>query len=359
MVSRETFTMVFVTTQFEGFHRWKDAPPQYGYLKDWHRHMFHVRLRKKVDASRQIEFIELKQKINAYIDTMFKGKEHRFELSCEELAEQLLHYFNAHMVEVSEDGENGAIVFTRLSLDGKGIVAGFVTASDFKTGGTLSTFVKEKMDECAAQAKKEEQPKTDKAANAKPFWEALGIKTAPYTKKDNPKRDKIFFGIEAEGPRRGDQTIFIPGTSTVEDYMKVHNVLHEAYTKGTYKAPLAHFYMGAGDLPTGKDPRVLAYLMEKQNYPPKCFTIEIESIIKLPIIDQLTYAMLKGVGATIVSLDRSDIDEGRATFYKSTYGFGKIIRWERGTPNRTNYCTEETNKLFDQDCRPVLEMEEK
>lgn len=101
---------IWVTARFEGWHRWKDAPDECAYLRDWHRHMFHIKLGVQVThANRDIEFIGLKAKLDTHLRT-YTGYEKRFELSCEQIALALQVVFNASFVEVSEDGENGALV---------------------------------------------------------------------------------------------------------------------------------------------------------------------------------------------------------------------------------------------------------
>ena len=98
---------VFITTQFEGFHCWPDAPNEVGFLRDIHRHIFHVKAWAQVDhGDRQIEFILLKRKIDQYIASIVKP----ISWSCEHWAEHLLQQFGLASCEVSEDGENGAIV---------------------------------------------------------------------------------------------------------------------------------------------------------------------------------------------------------------------------------------------------------
>jgi len=102
-------TIVWVTAQFEAFHRWKDAPEDVSFLRNYHRHIFHVKLGKEVThGDRQIEFIQLKRELELYIREKFEGG--RFEYSCEMLASALHVEFGAYFVQVSEDGENGAIV---------------------------------------------------------------------------------------------------------------------------------------------------------------------------------------------------------------------------------------------------------
>lgn len=102
-------TCVWVTTRFEGWHRWKDAPDECAYLRDYHRHLFHIRLEVAVTGNnREVEFIGLKACLDEYLRFRYAGQ--RFESSCEQIAEDLLKRFEAVSCEVSEDGENGATV---------------------------------------------------------------------------------------------------------------------------------------------------------------------------------------------------------------------------------------------------------
>lgn len=104
---------IFVTTQFEALHRWKDAPEETAFLRQFHRHLFKVRLEVSVTHNdRDLEFLDVKSELDfncAQIDKEDAG-------SCEMIAQELLRkmskvYPNRKMTcEVSEDGENGAIV---------------------------------------------------------------------------------------------------------------------------------------------------------------------------------------------------------------------------------------------------------
>lgn len=107
---------VFATTQFEAYHHWEDAPDQVHFLRNTHRHIFHVKVTLDVEHDdRDIEFIMLKHDIERYTKEVF----HRANLdqsSCEMMA-QALHrhlllceYDDPMTIEVSEDGENGAIL---------------------------------------------------------------------------------------------------------------------------------------------------------------------------------------------------------------------------------------------------------
>lgn len=110
-------TVVYCSFQLAGLHCWPECPHEEVYfLRFLHRHMFHFRCHKTVDHSnRSTEFIILKNQITKYlVDTYWDGKfnccnfGHR---SCEMIAEELCSEFNLCQAEVSEDGENGGIVY--------------------------------------------------------------------------------------------------------------------------------------------------------------------------------------------------------------------------------------------------------
>lgn len=104
-----TCTMIWIRTQFVGFHRYRDAPDEVAFLRDWHRHVFHVRLGVQVTGlNREVEFFTLKKRVDNYL-TAYANKQ--FESSCEQIADNLMKVFGACLVEVAEDGENGATAF--------------------------------------------------------------------------------------------------------------------------------------------------------------------------------------------------------------------------------------------------------
>jgi hypothetical protein len=103
--------MVFVTARFEALHRWVDAPLEQFWLREYHRHLFNVKVAVSVeDGNREVEFFQLKDKLTKFLGLNFNKR--KFDLSCEHIAEHLLMELNADYVEVNEDGENGAVVFT-------------------------------------------------------------------------------------------------------------------------------------------------------------------------------------------------------------------------------------------------------
>ncbi len=109
-------THIYVKTQFAGFHRWAEAPSDVEFLRTWHRHNFHVKVTLGVSHNdRQVEFFMFKKELDAYITETFSDA--HFEYSCESIAYMILLTFTRvryHVVsvEVNEDGDNGAIVFS-------------------------------------------------------------------------------------------------------------------------------------------------------------------------------------------------------------------------------------------------------
>jgi hypothetical protein len=109
-------TEVYCTVLLEGLHYWPDCHiNEVSYLKDPHRHVFHVKAFKKVSHdNRDVEFIVLKHEIESYFyDKYFNSTVRLFDFgpkSCEMLAKEIISKFDLSRCEVSEDGENGAIV---------------------------------------------------------------------------------------------------------------------------------------------------------------------------------------------------------------------------------------------------------
>lgn len=108
-----TVTNIIITTQFEALHRWKGCHiVSKFYLKDFHRHVFHVKMKARVSHNeRDIEFIDLKEQVIQYIRKNYEYK--ALEMSCETIATQLKEAFSKYSVfyvSVMEDNENGAEV---------------------------------------------------------------------------------------------------------------------------------------------------------------------------------------------------------------------------------------------------------
>jgi hypothetical protein len=109
---------VYCQTRFIGFHNWPEAPHEVKYLRDKHRHEFHVKATVKVDHSnRDVEFITLRKVLDYYLRPLSDEQTdlNYRSMSCEMIADELIEHlkgkdYNVYSVEVSEDGENGAIV---------------------------------------------------------------------------------------------------------------------------------------------------------------------------------------------------------------------------------------------------------
>lgn len=102
--------MIWVTETFDALHCWQAAPESVSFLRNLHRHVFHVKLYVAVKhGDRDVEFINLKHLLRVFLNEEYEGS--ATALSCEQFGEEILNRFpEAVKVEVSEDGENGAIV---------------------------------------------------------------------------------------------------------------------------------------------------------------------------------------------------------------------------------------------------------
>lgn len=112
---------IFVTFQKEGIHAYPDAPEGVEFLRHPHRHIFHFRVDIEVwHDDRDIEFILFKRELeNRYsLETVgYTGVLNINNKSCEMLADDLAGYIQDAYpgrdlkIEVSEDGENGAVSY--------------------------------------------------------------------------------------------------------------------------------------------------------------------------------------------------------------------------------------------------------
>jgi len=111
----EMKTRIWVTTTFEAFHKWKKAPKEVKFLQNMHRHKFHVKVELDVHHNdRELEFFMVKDKLDDFIMLYYQGEDDVG--SCEMIASTILGEIEdlygkrGISVEVSEDGENGAVV---------------------------------------------------------------------------------------------------------------------------------------------------------------------------------------------------------------------------------------------------------
>lgn len=109
-------TEIYITTRQPGFHSWPEAPESVAFLRAIHRHLFHFKLGVVVtQPDRQVEFFLAQAEFqNALQDTYeWAGLGYVFgNQSCEMIAQELIQKLPfAAYLEVSEDGENGAVVY--------------------------------------------------------------------------------------------------------------------------------------------------------------------------------------------------------------------------------------------------------
>lgn len=102
---------IIVTTSFEGFHCWPDAPQEVGFLRNEHRHVFVVKSTFLVaHQDRSLEFFVVRRQIDEQICAI-KTDMPVGTWSCEMWAIELLNRFpSMNACEVWEDDENGARV---------------------------------------------------------------------------------------------------------------------------------------------------------------------------------------------------------------------------------------------------------
>lgn len=104
---------VYCTTRFVALHRWDNAPDSVAFLRNEHRHVFHVKVACPVShAERDIEFITLKAVVDAAIKDMLANwtGTASCEQICDGIKNRVSKKYLVASVEVSEDGENGAVV---------------------------------------------------------------------------------------------------------------------------------------------------------------------------------------------------------------------------------------------------------
>ena len=236
---------VWVKTSFTGFHRWKDASAEVAYLRDWHRHVFHVRVMVEVTHdNRDVEFHLLKGKVDQYLKEDYADQ--HFEASCEQIAVNLLDRFNAALVEVSEDGENGATVIRRKECQPAEV-------EPKPSRVSLAEMIRRVNENSVKSAEAFLE-------SMKRFQSSQGVtsKTQDDAKKarwKNIAEDKttgVFFGLECEGPPegRGLPVMFVPGSvgpmGVIRKYAAVMKAAAEVGV-AEYLVNNLRVYYGAGN----------------------------------------------------------------------------------------------------------------
>ena len=91
--------LIVIKTQIEGTHYWSQCNiDEVNFLKNVHRHIFHIRVIKEVSHNeRDIEIIQFKRNINDFLKRKFyieSERTHCFNnYSCESIAELILEEF--------------------------------------------------------------------------------------------------------------------------------------------------------------------------------------------------------------------------------------------------------------------------
>lgn len=108
---------IYFSLDVYALHRWKDCSiEQVDYLRNLHRHQFRFTCSGPVDHDdREKEFIVLKEKLFTFLCAKFWSPKYKMldfdTLSCEQLCKIVYAEFNwLSSVQVSEDGENGAVL---------------------------------------------------------------------------------------------------------------------------------------------------------------------------------------------------------------------------------------------------------
>jgi hypothetical protein len=111
----KTQTNIIITFQMEGFHRWDGAFEEVIFLSQDHRHIFHFELEAPVGHDdRDIEIILFKRKVQRILIDRYGDGDGVLQFgskSCEMIAKEILMAFECDRVKVTEDGENGAVIY--------------------------------------------------------------------------------------------------------------------------------------------------------------------------------------------------------------------------------------------------------
>lgn len=317
-------TVVYIRTRFAGFHRWKNAPDQVAFLRDFHRHEFHVKVAVPVNHdNRDVEFLQLKARVDAVLTERYKDK--KFEESCEMIASNLVDWFDAVWADVSEDGENGAVVnrFTPIQIETQ------PKEANLSPDGTKK--LKEEFEEYQKGLKRYLR------STQESFWKgafqgtALEVDLNQISIHDRI-RTKPFVGIEAEGPYKGDKTLFIPGSFPSDQVERLFEVLSHAGCK--------RVYFGAGNDYANLNLNTLAAILKL--IPPESLIVECHQLTT-----QLT-RMLDHRTVIVVHVPPAEFS-WRNVFYKHVTN-GQVVwetTWMEGAQDKIT--TQLDDPLYQQD----------
>lgn len=110
-MEQEVKAEIIVATRIEGFHFWEAAPDEVAFLRNRHRHLFHVKAGMPVEhLDRHREFFIEQRVLHKALQEHFAANEHNVG-SCEMICVHILNTLrHVTWVQVEEDGENGAKV---------------------------------------------------------------------------------------------------------------------------------------------------------------------------------------------------------------------------------------------------------
>lgn len=114
-------SFIYIKTQKEGFHYWKNAPKEVEFLKYPHRHIFYIKVSIELleHNDREIEFFMFKKEVDDILISIWAahGLKHSAVcdgVSCEMMSDELGKYLQEVypkrkiIIDISEDDENGS-----------------------------------------------------------------------------------------------------------------------------------------------------------------------------------------------------------------------------------------------------------
>lgn len=102
-----------ISTSFEGFHSYPDAPDEVSFLRNLHRHIFNITVwLQQFHDERDIEYILFKRELAKWIENLPKDNSASCERIAAGIARTIRERYPDRMlrVEVLEDAENGAVI---------------------------------------------------------------------------------------------------------------------------------------------------------------------------------------------------------------------------------------------------------
>lgn len=262
---------IFITAEFEAFHQWPDAPLAVEFLKYKHRHVFKVKVHLSVKHDdRQLEFFTLKDSLSMFLQNRF-GRTTSTR-SCEMFAKEIHEKWGLNnkypiiSIEVSEDGENGAVYFP--PVDVKQVPPALVISLASEGSSTANAVLQDSLGKAIVRIRKDGRCDCEFNVTC-PIGKKLGqgrcsegelhaagkatirmfdgvVEETIPTAKTHPihveVRDYCFIGFEAEGKYRKEVVLFVPASYPAKKLGKILTKL----TKTRMELP-TRIYIGAGN----------------------------------------------------------------------------------------------------------------